>query len=136
MQLLYLLEFRPGEEQESIADYWSRFRGAREVERYARRLVEGVLRHRERIDEILRACMVRWSLERLSRVDLNILRIATFEICLEEDVPAKVAINEAIEIAKSFSDRNAAAFINGVLDRVLRQYDGGGLEATERRNHG
>ena len=91
---------------------------------YIDRLVNGVRRNLESIDRRISAASENWSFARMARVDRNILRVAVFEICFEEDVPEKVSINEAIEIARKFGSSETPAFVNGILDRVassLRQ---------------
>jgi N utilization substance protein B len=89
-----------------------------ESETFARELVEGVLLHRERIDELIAAAAEHWQLPRLSRVDLNLLRVATFELMERPDIPAAVTIDEAIEVARRFGSEDSPAFVNGVLDQI------------------
>jgi N utilization substance protein B len=86
---------------------------------FARERIEGVERHRGEIDDIIRKYARNWRLERMSAIDRNILRIAVFEIRFCPSVPGKVAINEAIEIAKEFGGEEAPSFINGILDRIF-----------------
>lgn len=82
-------------------------------------LVLGVVEHSEQIDEILKDKLEKWTLERLATVDRNLLRLSTYELLYrKEDVPANVAIDEAIEIAKVFGDENSSKFINGILSKV------------------
>lgn len=85
---------------------------------YARQLIEGICACRDAIDHQLAVHSHNWRLERMSAVDRNILRIAVFEIKHGTDVPAKVAINEALEMAKQFSMPDSVAFINGILDAM------------------
>ena len=85
---------------------------------YARELIQGICANREMIDRELAGRSHNWRLERMSHVDRNILRIAVFEMKLCQDVPTKVAINEALEIAKLYSIPDSVAFINGILDAV------------------
>ncbi|MBE3596529.1 MAG: transcription antitermination factor NusB [Hydrogenibacillus sp.] len=87
-------------------------------EAYAHRLVDGVLAHREAIDRVIAEHLVGWTLERLSYVDRAILRISVYELLFAEDVPGKVVIDEAVELAKRFSDERARVFINGLLSNV------------------
>lgn len=91
---------------------------------FARQRVEGVERNRADIDNIIRKYARNWRLERMSAIDRNILRIAVFEIHFCPAVPGKVAINEAIEIAKEFGSEEAPAFINGILDRIFNEEEG------------
>ena len=90
--------------------------GARE---YAEQLVRGVRGHIDPIDARIQQVSSHWRVDRMAKVDRNILRIGTYELCyLQSEVPRKVAINEAVDIAKTFSTAESSAFINGILDRV------------------
>jgi N utilization substance protein B len=88
------------------------------VHPYTVRLVEGVAAHAERIDALIAANAKGWTLDRMPTVDRNLLRIATYEITEVEDVPAAVAIAEAVELAKDLSTEDSAGFINGVLSAI------------------
>jgi N utilization substance protein B len=88
------------------------------VQDYARLLVEGVIVNRERIDELLTAYSEAWSLERMPLVDRAVLRLAAFEILFCPDIPDAVAIDEAVELAKTLSTEDSPGFINGVLARI------------------
>lgn len=94
---------------------------------FATLLTEGVLKHLGFINKIITISSANWRIERMSYVDRNILRIAVFEIFFLSDIPAVVAINEAIEISKEYSEKDAPSFINGVLDRVKKEYESGYL---------
>ena len=85
---------------------------------YARELINGICKQIEEIDRQVKKHSHHWRLERISLVDRNILRIAIYEMLFLDDVPGKVAINEALEIAKNFSNPDSIAFINGILDSV------------------
>ena len=85
---------------------------------YAKQLITGICGQLNGIDQLIIAHSHHWRLERMSMVDRNILRIAIFEMKYAEDVPARVAINEALEIAKNFSIPDSVPFINGILDAV------------------
>ncbi len=85
---------------------------------FARELIIGVSSHREKIDEQIRNFAPAWPISQLSVVDRNILRLAIFEILFDNKVPIKVAINEAVELAKRFGSDNSAKFVNGVLGSV------------------
>ena len=88
------------------------------VHPYTVQLVEGVVAHAERIDELIAAHAKGWTLDRMPTVDRNLLRIAIYEITEVEDVPAGVAIAEAVELAKELSTDDSAGFINGVLSAI------------------
>lgn len=90
------------------------------VPEYMRTLVQGVLKHQPEIDALLAEHLSsKWSLDRLNKTDLLILRLATYEIKFESETPDKVALNEALELAKAFSDDKSRRFINGVLSNLL-----------------
>ena len=117
LQALYQLDVA-GEGDPGMALFWSYFDAEREVQAFARELVEGVAAHRERIDALIAASAEHWRLPRLSRVDLSLLRLATFELLGRPDIPASVTIDEAIEIARRFGSEDSPAFVNGVLDHI------------------
>lgn len=85
---------------------------------YARTLLAGIFEKIERIDGAIGSHATNWRLERIAPTDRNLLRVAIFELMFREDVPAQVAINEAVEIAKRFGSEDSPAFINGVLDAI------------------
>lgn len=87
------------------------------------RLVEGTLKNRKKIDELIEECAPEWPLDQITTVDRNILRIGIFELIFGDydEVPPKVAINEAIELAKTFGGPNSAKFVNGVLGTIYRE---------------
>lgn len=90
----------------------------REVLQFAAKLVQGTLEHRDEIDARLQSVTRNWDLRRMAVVDRNVLRMAVYELMWCDDVPHKVAINEAIEIGKKFSTANSGGFVNGILDRI------------------
>ncbi|HHQ4318408.1 transcription antitermination factor NusB [Clostridium perfringens] len=80
----------------------------------------GIEENKEKLDSLIESQLVKWKLNRISKVNLSILRISTYEILFVEDVPGKVSINEAIELCKKYSDNKSVSFINGVLDKVYK----------------
>lgn len=91
---------------------------------YLRFLVIGVLENQERIDQRIQKCLEKWSINRLAKTDLLIMRIAVFEIVYVEDVPDRVALNEALEITKRYSDDKSRKFVNGVLANIVKDKKG------------
>jgi N utilization substance protein B len=87
---------------------------------FARSLLSGVRRNREELDQMLGARADNWSLARMAVTDRNVLRLGAYEI-LYSDTPGRVAINEAVELAKRFGSKQSAQFVNGVLDRFLQK---------------
>ncbi|GAB4067641.1 transcription antitermination factor NusB [Angustibacter speluncae] len=90
------------------------------VPEYAVTLVEGVVAHRERIDELLSTYSQGWTLDRMPAVDRTILRLGLFELLWADDVPDAVAVDEAVELAKSLSTDDSPSFVNGLLGRLVR----------------
>ncbi|MCL4132444.1 UNVERIFIED_CONTAM: hypothetical protein GTU68_053886 [Idotea baltica] len=90
--------------------------------RFARTLLEGVEQHQEQIDRALELTARNWRLSRMSATDRNVMRLAAYEI-LFGDTPDRVALNEAIELAKRYGTNNSAQFVNGVLDRLMKSKD-------------
>jgi transcription antitermination protein NusB len=85
---------------------------------FAEALIFGTIENVRSIDEKIQACADNWTLDRISKVDLAILRVAAYELFYREDIPPIVTINEAIELSKLFSDRESKRFVNGVLDKM------------------
>lgn len=122
LQMLYGLDastFGADEGEAQIRAYWEHVDEVTRAEgrAYADELVRGVCEVREELDDALRAAQTKWRIERMSRVDRSILRIATWELRRGE-VPAEVVINEAIELAKLFGSEESSAFVNGLVERV------------------
>ena len=88
---------------------------------YIKNLLNGVEANKEEIDKIIESNLQNWKLDRISKVNLTILRLGVYEIAFDENVPKKVALNEAIELGKLYSDQKSVSFINGVLDKVLKE---------------
>jgi N utilization substance protein B len=89
-----------------------------DVVAFAQELVSGVLDHREEIDEVIRQKAPTWPLEQVAVIDRNILRLAIYEILIDNRVPVRAAINEAVELAKSFGGESSPKFVNGVLGSI------------------
>ena len=81
-------------------------------------MVWGVLNNKEKIDNLIEKHAIGWKLNRISRVDLSILRVSIYEILFRDDIPYNVSVNEAIELAKKYSTNEAGSFINGILSKV------------------
>ena len=83
-------------------------------------LIAGVRQHQPKIDEMIKEVAENWRLDRMAAIDRNILRLGAYEMLFRTEVPAKVAINEALELAKRYSTAQSSRFVNGILDRVLQ----------------
>lgn len=88
---------------------------------YIKALLEGVEANKNEIDSIIERNLQNWKLDRISKINLTILRLGVYEIVFDENIPKKVALNEAIELGKVYSDEKSVSFINGVLDKVLKE---------------
>lgn len=102
-----------------LDEFWNQCEATEDVRGFAEELVRGVLEHRAELDALLGRYATNWKVSRMQVVDRNILRLGIYELLWRDDVPAKVTMNEAIELAKDFGDDEAARFVNGVLDKVL-----------------
>jgi N utilization substance protein B len=91
-----------------------------ELINFSKKLVFGILEKKEELDELISKYCVNWTIDRISNIDKSILRLAIYEIKYQDDIPKKVSINEAIDIAKKYSDHKSCRFINGLLDNFLK----------------
>lgn len=91
----------------------------KEDKEYIKEIVTGIIEYKDKLDETIKKYLKEWTMDRISKTDLAILRLATFEILYREDIPYKVSVNEAVELAKMFSDDSSPSFINGVLAGVI-----------------
>jgi N utilization substance protein B len=133
LQMLYQLDVQDQlSDDQAIGMFWRNFAAAAEAEGamaadlgeiqpFAEKLVRGVREHLADLDAQIQGASKNWRLERMARVDRNLLRLALYELKHVDDVPAKVAINEAIEIAKRYGTNESSAFVNGILDRCREE---------------
>ncbi len=132
LQYLYQCDIRGKDmiEPEDLVVFWEQMREQEEApagpdfvkaKAFANDLIRGVSRHQDQLDRKLEACANNWTLPRMSVVDRNILRLAAFELTHCQDTPGVAAVNEAIELAKEFGDKESSRFINGILDRLLQE---------------
>ncbi len=118
LQMLFGIEVASTDVPVAIRAFWREFEGDPDGREYADAAVRGVGDQLAKIDELLRTASTNWRIERMARVDRNLMRIATWEILTQLEVPRAVIIDEAVELAKRFGTEESAAFVNGVLDRV------------------
>jgi len=126
LKILYKLDLL-GEEAtaENMAYLVSRIKDPSILE-FAEDLVKNTLERKAELDEIISRITRNWNIERMANIDRNILRIASYELLYRKDVPEKVTINEAIELAKKYSTEDSGAFVNGILDRIREEKYGKG----------
>ena len=116
--MLFQLESSHDDPDEVLAYHAAEGAATPEVAAFAGDLVRGVLAHRAQLDAVLSEASEHWKVEQMAKVDRTILRIAVYELTVDKQVPTKAAINESIELAKTFSGDEAGRFVNGILGRV------------------
>ncbi|HEX2880886.1 MAG TPA: transcription antitermination factor NusB [Polyangiaceae bacterium] len=122
LQMLFAIDAAGHAGTSVIHDFWREFPGDAEGRPYADELVRGVCTDPKSLDDLITQASQNWRLERMSRIDRNILRLGTWELLNKEDVPVAVIIDEAVELAKRYGNENSSSFINGVLNRVAQDH--------------
>ena len=118
LQMLFALETGGGSGERVIRNYWALTPGDPEGRVYADKVVRGAADDLTRVDEAIRKASTNWRLERMTRVDRNVLRLGVWELMNSAEVPRAVILDEAVELAKRYGTEESGAFVNGVLDRV------------------
>ena len=104
-----------------MKDFWSIETPEKEVRDFANSIVKGTCKDLSKINEIISKYADNWDIKRMAVIDKNILRMGIYEILYREDIPPKVSINEAIELAKKYGDMDSGKFVNGILDKVRKE---------------
>ena len=140
LKILFALRHDTNSNQdELLARFWENFRFADDAlgepldvpgkpvseiaKRFTELLVKGIVEYRPVLDQRISEAAKNWSLERMTAVDISILRMACFELCYMSDIPARVTMNEAIEIAKRYGTKESPSFVNGLLDKIAKNID-------------
>ncbi|TWU45380.1 hypothetical protein Q31b_05520 [Novipirellula aureliae] len=132
LQLLYEADVNdPRDEEDSLKFIRSRLQGRKKLVAFANELLTGTLANRESIDSQLSKLAMNWTLPRMAVTDRNVLRLGAYEI-LFGDTPGRVAVNEAIVLAKRYGDKNSPRFVNGVLDRLYKNHESKPESVTDR----
>ncbi|MFO7569496.1 MAG: transcription antitermination factor NusB [Smithellaceae bacterium] len=118
LQVLYSLNFVDLDVEKALELFWGNFIAPKSAKEFSATLVEGVWKNRAQLDALIGASSDNWSLGRMSKVDISILRLAVYEFLYCEDIPSKVTINEAVDLGKIFGSENSGSFINGILDAL------------------
>lgn len=118
LQVLYQIDLSGVDPLRALELYWRTLASDRDGEDFTNLLIRGWAEQRDAVDERIRSVSEHWRLERMARVDRNILRLATYELLAVSDIPPRVTINEAVELAKRYGAEGSAGFVNGVLDRI------------------
>jgi len=120
LQILFGDDLNPPPDLAATEQFLRARLNSEELVQFARSLIGGVRRNRDELDELLRRTAANWALERMATTDRNILRLGTYEI-LYSQTPGRVAINEAVELAKRYGSAHSAQFVNGILDKFLAE---------------
>ena len=118
LQLLYKSDITKNPEYEALDSFWKEEELEEEVREFSRQLFSGVIQNLEVIDNKISGFAENWDLKRMAVVDRNILRMGSYELIYMSDIPPKVSINEAVDLAKKYSGEEAGKFVNGILDRI------------------
>jgi N utilization substance protein B len=118
VQMLYQMDICSIEAADAVRLFWQHLGASADHDSFADQLVIGFGQVQETIDAKIRSVSKHWRLERMSRVDRNIIRLGAYELMHVTDVPRRVTLNEAVELAKRFGNEESPAFVNGVLDRI------------------
>ena len=125
LQCLYQWETTGATAERILPGFWSVQPESSEVREFTERLLRGTIDNVTRIDPLIDVQAANWRIDRMGRVDRSILRLGVYELLCEDDTPAAVVIDEAIELAKRFSGESAGQFVNGILDGIRQRLEGG-----------
>lgn len=120
MEVLYQMEVT-GQSVEGTLKTFAKV--GREVDAFAEKVIEGVIKNKEAIDEQIDLAAARWTIKRMPLLDRNILRMAIYEIVYESEIPLSVSINEAVELAKIYGTPDSSKFVNGVLGNIAKKVE-------------
>lgn len=121
MKSLYARDIGKNEPGEILARLVHEYNVVEEVKEFSEKLIKGVVENQQYLDSVIDHYAIEWQLERIAPVERNILRIALYEMICTEDIPAAVAINEALEVAKIYGGDESPRFLNGILGKVLKE---------------
>lgn len=126
LDILYRMELDQSSFKDILPDYQEELE-EKGILDFVSRAVEGISAHREEIDRTITAYADRWSLGRMPVLDRNILRLGIYEVLYEDDIPYSVSINEAVELANTYSTEESGKFINGILGRLVKEIEKPGV---------
>ena len=136
LQVLYQLDINQSELGEVLADFWKdrsdlalsseekmaveQDKKDSQIRQYTENILNGTLKNLETVDRLIERFAENWEISRMAYVDRNIMRLATYEMMYSDDIPVKVAINEAVELAKRYGESDSSKFVNGILDKIAK----------------
>lgn len=120
LKTLYQLDITSEDIETILEDYWEDNQALPEVKEFASKMARGVAGQISNLDKIITRYADNWTIKRMAVIDRNVLRMAVYELMFMDDIPPKVSINEAIDLAKKYSDMDSGKFVNGILDRIKK----------------
>lgn len=120
MKFLYQIDITKDDYQASLHNFWMSHKVEKTIRSFATDLILGTMENIDTIDELISKHADNWHIKRMAVVDRNILRLATYELLFLKDIPPKVSINEAVDLAKKYGDVDSGKFVNGILDNISR----------------
>ncbi|MFH1778076.1 MAG: transcription antitermination factor NusB [Candidatus Omnitrophota bacterium] len=118
LQILYQIDIKKEPAEEILKEYFQGYTLEEKIEDFCKKIVLGTVEHIEYIDNLIAKYADNWELNRMAVVDRNIIRLGVYELLYEKDIPPKVSINEAVDIAKKYGDADSGKFVNGILDKI------------------
>jgi len=119
LQILYAIDITGDAPKECMEMFWNNYEDVEpDIREFADALVLGVSKNKEKIDKVISDYATNWQMKRMAVIDRNILRFAAYELLFAADIPPKVSINEAIDIAKKYGEKDSGKFVNGILDKI------------------
>lgn len=122
LQILYQVDVTRTDAGLVMQDFWQAHPAPQDVRAFATQVVEGTVEHLERINQLIAQHANNWDMARMAIVDRNILRMGAYELLYLDEVPPKVCLNEAVELAKRFGDEESSKFVNGILDTIHKTH--------------
>lgn len=120
LKILYRVDITAETAAEAAKGYWEDYPQSSTIQQFADELAEGTYKNLEEIDSAISKYAENWQIKRMAVIDRNIMRMATCELLYMDDIPPKVSINEAIDLAKRYGDTDSGKFVNGILDKVAK----------------
>ncbi|MBT3181317.1 MAG: transcription antitermination factor NusB [Deltaproteobacteria bacterium] len=134
LQMLYQYDLVGSSANDVIRNYWSSNNADDDIRIFSNEMLSGIVKDIESIDKRIADNSTNWKITRMAAVDKNILRLAVYELFFRDDIPVKVTINEAVEVAKKYGTKDSGSFVNGVLDNIakgIKKEVSGGEEVLE-----
>lgn len=118
LKFLYQIDITKEDSSTMLSHFWQEHRATKPIKEFTAQIIQGALANLPQIDSLISKYAQNWQLKRMAVIDRNILRLACCELLFLEDIPPKVSINEAVELAKKYGDIESSKFVNGILDKI------------------